>query len=88
MVTKRMGRPLSRAKDLEPFTAHLSKKAKDRLKALAQVQRRHAYKILEEAFWTHWKSLPERDRVAAETMASALESVRDARSDTGRRSGR
>lgn len=75
---KKRGRPRSRPPDLEPFTAHLSVRAKRRLLALAQITDRPAYQYMEEAFWMLWESLPEERRETAETLTGVVERARDA----------
>lgn len=73
---KRTGRPATRPEGLEPFTAHLTKEAKTRLKALAQIEGEHAYKIVEQAFWRHWQALPAAKREAAEAIISLVDKAR------------
>ncbi len=75
MPTKK-GRP-RRQQDLEVFTARLTPEAKERLMALARLQGKHAYKLLEDAFWTHWQQLPEATRAGAETIISTVQQIRD-----------
>lgn len=66
---------------LEPFTARLTSDAKRRLMALSQINGDPAYELLEEAFWSHWKSLPSEQKEAAEAI---IKLVDDARSKTKR----
>ncbi|MEM7480005.1 MAG: hypothetical protein AAF481_02430 [Acidobacteriota bacterium] len=79
MKTKKAGpgRPRTRSEDIVVFNAQLTSRARNRLKALAQVEDDYAYKILESAFWSMWESLPPRRREAAEKIAKALESIRE-----------
>lgn len=67
------------AANLEPFTARLTPDAKRRLMALSQIKGDPAYELLEEAFWSHWKSLPSSQKEAAEAI---IKLVDDARSKT------
>jgi len=55
------------------FSVRLSLRAKYRLDALAHLTRRAAYSLLEEAFWSYWKTLPPADREGAEAIAQAVE---------------
>lgn len=64
---------------LEPFTARLTPDAKRRLMALSQIKGDPAYELLEQAFWSHWKSLPSEQKEAAEAI---IKLVDDARSRT------
>lgn len=83
------GRPRSRPENLVVFNALLTEEAKDRLKALSQLEGTYAYTILEQAFWERWKSLPSGRREAAEMIASAIESARaEARNASRERSRR
>lgn len=66
----RPGRPPSRPKDLVVFNTQLTREAKAKLKALAQVEHTYAYSLLESAFWRLWESLPAEKRQAAEIVAS------------------
>ncbi len=70
------GRPPSRPKDLVAFTALMSPRAKQRLKALAQLEHNHAYALLEVAFWEFWEQLPRDRRSAAEMIAAAIEDAK------------
>jgi hypothetical protein len=47
--------------------------------ALSQIKGDPAYELLEEAFWSHWKSLPSSQKEAAEAI---IKLVDDARSKT------
>jgi hypothetical protein len=80
MTKKKVGRPRTIPPNLEPFTARLSISAKHRVKALGQILDRPAYEILEEGFWTYWENLPEDLRQAAETIATTVEKVQEAKS--------
>jgi len=51
----------------------MSPQAKLRLKALAQLERKAAYLVLEDSFWHRWDDLPEATRSAAELIASTIE---------------
>jgi len=75
MKSSHPGRPTSRPKDLVTFTALMSPRAKQRLKALAQLEHNHAYALLETAFWKLWEQLPKNKRAAAETIATAIETA-------------
>ena len=55
------------------FNTQMSRKAKLRLKALAQLEDKAAYLVLEDAFWHRWEDLPEAVRSAAELIASTVE---------------
>lgn len=76
MPAKKMGRPISRRQDLEPFTAHLTPEAKRRLLALAQVTGQPAYTYMERAFWLLWEGLPEPQREAAQAILRVVEEAR------------
>jgi len=76
MKSSRPGRPTSRPKDLVTFTALMSPRAKQRLKALAQL-------VLETAFWEFWEQLPKNKRTAAETIATAIEAAKPSDDDDG-----
>lgn len=76
MKSRKPGRPRSRPEDLVFFNAQMSAKARDRLKALAQIEGKHAYVVLEEAFWSSWQSLQTDKRKAAELIASTVEKAR------------
>jgi len=73
---KRLGRPITRRQDLEPFTAHLTPEAKNRLLALAQVTGQPAYSYMEQAFWLLWEGLPDHQRDAAHAILRVLEDAR------------
>ncbi len=73
MKTRKPGRPRTRQPDLLVFNTQMSRKAKLRLKALAQLEDKAAYIVLEDAFWYRWKDLPEATRGAAELIASTVE---------------
>ena len=79
MKSKKPGRPRSRPDDLVVFNAQMTTKAKERLKALAQVEGKHAYTLLEDGFWQFWESLEDDKRSAAEQIVSILEKSRDER---------
>lgn len=79
MKKKRPGRPSTRPPDLVVFNAQLTERAKARLQALAQLEGRPAYAVLEEAFWLRWESLPAQRRKEAETIASTIERARETR---------
>lgn len=76
MPRTRPGRPRSRPLGMVPLTVLLSPRAKRRAKALAQVQGRPTYQVMESAFWSLWKSLPEDKRDAAEAIAALIEEAR------------
>jgi hypothetical protein len=63
-----------RPADQVMFTIQLSSRAKMRLKALSDVERDHAYALVEKAFWEYWERLPERKRRTAELLAATMES--------------
>ncbi len=73
MSAKKVGRPVSRPKGLQVFTARMTPKAKARLTALSQVKGEHGYVLLEQAFWEHWNNLPPEEQKAAETIAATVE---------------
>ena len=64
------------AAHLEPFTARLTPDAKRRLMALSQIKGDPAYELLEEAFWSHWKSLPSSQKEAAEAIIQLVDDAR------------
>jgi hypothetical protein len=74
---KKRGRPRTRPPGLEPFTAHLSIRAKRRLLALAQISDQPAYRYMEDAFWLLWKNLPEEQRNTAETLTRMVEEAQE-----------
>jgi hypothetical protein len=74
---KKRGRPRTRPPDLEPFTAHLSVRAKRRLLALAQITDQPAYRYMEEAFWMFWENLPDERRKTAETLTRMVEEAQE-----------
>lgn len=76
MKTKGPGRPRTRAADLVVFNAQMSRRAKRRLQALAQLDGTSASMWLEEAFWARWGKLSGEKREAAETIAAAIERAR------------
>lgn len=76
MPGKKMGRPITRRQDLEPFTAHLTPEAKRRLLALAQVTGQPAYTYMERAFWLLWQGLPEPQREAAQAIMRVVDEAR------------
>lgn len=76
MPRKKMGRPITRRQDLEPFTAHLTPEAKRRLLALAQVTGQPAYTYMERAFWLLWEGLPEAQREAAQAILRVVDEAR------------
>lgn len=65
------------------FTIQLSSRAKMRLKALSDVERDHAYVLVEKAFWEYWERLPERKRQTAELLASTMESFESEAAQAG-----
>jgi len=73
MKDKRIGRPRTRPPDLLVFNTQMTRKAKARLKALAQLEGAAAYRVLEDAFWHRWKDLSESKRDSAELIASTIE---------------
>lgn len=70
---KKVGRPRTQRPDMQVFNAQMTPEGKARLMALAQIEGKHAYALLEAAFWDRWKSLPAAKRKKAETIASILE---------------
>lgn len=68
---------------LEPFTARLTPGAKRRLMALSQIKGDPAYELLEEAFWSHWKSLPSEQKEAAEAIIKLVDDARSRRTPKG-----
>lgn len=76
MPGKKIGRPISRRQDLEPFTAHLTPEAKRRLLALAQVTGQPAYSYMERAFWLLWEGLPDPQRDAAQAIMKVVDEAR------------
>lgn len=44
--------------------------------ALSQIQGDPAYELLEEAFWSHWKSLPQAQKEAAEAIIRLVDDAR------------
>ena len=79
MKRRKPGRPPTRSEDLVFFNAQMTTKARDRLKALAQIEGKHAYVLLEEAFWSNWQVLDAGKRKAAELIASTVEKARKGR---------
>lgn len=78
---KQRGRPRTRPDDTVVFNAQMSQKAKNRLKALAQIEDRYAYAVLETAFWDFWDRLPDDRRQAADQIARAVEGARQQHDD-------
>lgn len=69
---KRGGKPQT-----EQFTTRLTPRAKDRLKAISQLEEETAYAILEKGFWLWWETeLSPEKRKAAEAFSVAVEKLR------------
>lgn len=63
--------------ETEQFTTRLTPRAKDRLKAVAQLGEETAYAILEGAFWHYWNTaLSKEKRDAAEAFSVAMAKLR------------
>lgn len=79
MSPKKEGRARKGSAELEPFTARFTPEAKRKLQALAQIRDEPAYELVEEAFWSLWKSLPSGEREATERLIRLVDEARKAK---------